>query len=115
MYDGRANSAQWQRDWQRDMGHYQNGPGAAGWQQLAAAAARRACQARGSGYTVVGIDFHEGHNDSPGSGARHRGDHLGWFFADFDGDINAAPYTLQARESRTWSATCKKTVRRSRR
>ena len=116
-YDGRPRGSpvQWQRDWQTDLGHYQTGPGAAGWQQLATEAARRACRAQGSGYSVVGVRFHEGHNDSPGIGNQHRGDHLGWFFRDTDGDLTTAPYTLQARESRTWSATCKKTIRRARR
>ena len=114
-YDGRASGAQWQRHWQRDKDHYQTGPGAAGWQQLATDVARRACRAQGSGYAVVGVHFHEGHNEIPGVGNQHRGDHLGWFFQDTDGDLTTAPYTLQARESRTWSATCKKTIRRARR
>ena len=107
----------WQLDWQTNIitrpGETDSSatPNAAWWQGQAetAAEAASACQARGAKYVAGSAKFGPGHNDNKGL----NGDNLGWFYGP---DLQAgSAYIYQARQSRTWTATCKKTVRRSRR
>ena len=82
-------------------------PETAWWQGQAEAVARNACRARG-GQAVSNVAFGQGHSNNKGS----HGDNLGWFYGpDLDETAN---YKFQARQSRTWTATCKKVIRRSR-
>ena len=98
----------WTVDWQTF-------PTAAYWQEKAASAATAACRARG-GDSVSKVAFGQGHNSfqqyDRGVADRDRGVGLGWFFRENDG---ALPYNYRARQSRTWTATCKKVTRRTRR
>ena len=84
-------------------------PSLARWQELLAAGAARACRARGGRYVAGSGEFGPGHDNNKGS----NGDNLGWFYGpDLD---TGALEKYQARQSRTWTATCKKTIRRTRR
>ena len=88
-------------------------PSAAWWQgqaeTAADAAAARLCQARGAKYVAGSAQFGPGHNHNKGL----NGDNLGWFYGP--NLESGGAYKYRARQSRTWTATCKKTVRRSRR
>ena len=88
-------------------------PNTAWWQgraeTAAEAAAASACQARGAKYVAGSARFGPGHNHNKGL----NGDNWGWFYGP-NLDTGGA-YKYQARQSRTWTATCKKTVRRARR
>ena len=78
------------------------------WQELLAAGAARSCRARGARYVAGSAELGPGHDNNKGS----HGNNLGWFYSpDRDGTAN---YKFQARQSRTWTATCKKTIRRTR-
>ena len=71
----------------------------------AAAAATSACRDRGGKYVAGSAKFGPGHNDNSGT----HGANLGWFYGpDLD---TGADYKYQSRQSRTWTATCKKTIR----
>ena len=87
-------------------------PNAAWWQgqaeTLAAASAARLCQARGAKYVAGSAQFGPGHNNNKGL----NGDNLGWFYGP--NLESGGVYKYRARQSRTWTATCKKTVRRTR-
>ena len=83
------------------------------WRDLAATAAGNACRARG-GKSVSNVDFGPGHNENPGSGQVFHGANLGWFFAEEEHFLNLGNFRARARQSRTWTATCKKVVRRNR-
>ena len=84
-------------------------PSLAQWQEWLAARAARACRDRGARYAAGSGEFGPGHDNDRGS----HGNNLGWFYGQ---DLEAgADYKYQARQSRTWTATCKKTVRRTRR
>ena len=89
-------------------------PSAAWWQgqaeTAADAAAARLCQARGAKYVAGSAQFGPGHNHNKGS----NGDNLGWFYGP-NLETGGSTYRYQARQSRTWTATCKKVIRRSRR
>ena len=85
-------------------------PAAEYWQTRVETAATRACRARGGRYVAGSAAFGAGHSDFSRSGLNH-GAGLGWFYVDNDETAN---YNHQARQSRTWTATCKKTIRRSR-
>ena len=83
-------------------------PSLARWQELLAAEPARACRARGGKYVAGSGEVGPGHDNNKGS----NGDNLGWFYGpDLD---TGALEKYQARQSRTWTATCKKTVRRTR-
>ena len=84
-------------------------PSAEYWQTRAETAAVSTCRARGARYVAGSAAFGPGHSDFSRSGLNH-GAGLGWFYVDND-ETN---YNHQARQSRTWTATCKKTVRRTR-
>ncbi len=81
------------------------------WQELADEVAGAACRERG--YRLARAVFGPGHDNRKGAGAWRQGDDLGWFYTD-DQD-GGAIHQYQAWQSRTWTATCKKTIRRSRR
>ena len=86
-------------------------PSAAYWQEIAETQAKAACRAQGYPQ-VTNVVFGQGHSANVGSGQndKFRGNGLGWFFYN-----RAAPnHRLSARQSRTWEATCKKVIRRTR-
>ena len=83
------------------------------WLALAADAARSACRARGAKYVAGSAEFGPGHSDDAGSGNRHHGNNLGWFVHD-DPHPTANAHRFRNRQSRTWTATCKKVIRRTR-
>ena len=91
-------------------------PTAAGWQALAEMAATATCRARGARYVAGSAAFGKGHdgNQPAANSAEWTGVGLGWFYTYrvAQGNPNARAY--QARQSRTWTATCKKTIRRTR-
>ena len=91
--------------------NHQATPSLAQWQELAETAAAGSCAARG--YRLSKVVIGPGHSRDTGVGARDHGDELGWFY--WNVDTRAGWYNYRARQSRTWMATCKKTVRRSRR
>ena len=66
----------------------------------------------GARYVAGSADFGPGHNIK-GYHGNDRGDGLGWFYDR--NEANLGIYIHRARESRAWTATCKKTVRRTRR
>ena len=89
-------------------------PSTADWNQMAATAAARACRARGARYMAGSASFGPGHSELAGSGnADYRGPSLGFMYRQVWNSGNTA-YSYQTRQSRTWEARCKKTVRRSR-
>ena len=86
-------------------------PSLAQWQELAETAAAGSCAARG--YRLSKVVIGPGHSRDTGAGLRDNGDELGWFY--WNTDTRAGWYNYRARQSRTWTATCKKTIRRTRR
>ena len=81
------------------------------WQELADTVAGAACRERG--YRLGRAAFGPGHDNRKGSGAWRQGDNLGWFYTENQSQVLNI-YKYQAWQSRTWTATCKKTVRRTR-
>ena len=81
------------------------------WQELADEVAGAACRSRG--YRLAKANFGPGHDDRKGNSFWRPGDNLGWFYSD-DQD-GGADHQYEAWQSRTWTATCKKTIRRTRR
>ena len=103
----RGNTAEWTVAWDTF-------PSAAYWQEIAETQAKAACRAQGYPQ-VSNVVFGRGHNSNPGTNAlpindRFRGNYLGWFFYNRHPSANR----LSARHSRTWTATCKKVIRRTR-
>ncbi len=84
------------------------------WMTQAEAAAVSACRSRGARYVAGSADFDRGHNANRGSGNEWHGDHLGWFYDNEQHSTNMNQYRARARQSRAWTATCKKTIRRTR-
>ncbi len=85
------------------------------WQELADTVAAAACRKRGSRF--VSAVFGPGHDNRKGTGAWQQGDNLGWFYTENQWTELGNPgagHAYQAWQSRTWTATCKKTVRRTR-
>ena len=83
------------------------------WTALAAAVAKEICREQHGGQSVSNVVIGQGHsNDRTPANNRDRGPHLGWFFDDVDDRSNIIRY--RARQSRTWTATCKKTTRHTR-
>ena len=64
---------------------------------------------------AAGVDFGKGHRRNVvGTTDVRRGVDdagLGWFVRE---DTDTYPWKYQARQSRTWTATCKKVIRRTR-
>ena len=90
-------------------------PSAAYWQDLAETQAQAACRAQGYP-SVTNVVFGRGHDNDKGTNTnpvndQPRGDYLGWFFYNRQPPPN---HRLSARQSRSWTATCKKVVRRTR-
>ena len=120
--DGDGNNA-WAMHWDtqafynpqrnnRLTGDYAS-PSTAEWKALATAAAKEVCRAQHGGQSVSNVVIGQGHsNDRTPVHNRDRGPHLGWFFDDVDDRGNVIRY--RARQSRTWTATCKKTTRHTR-
>ena len=118
--------SQWDMDWRTSAVTHRNNLGqrtAAGtattitpaqWRTLAEPRAVAACRARGARYVAGSADFGEGHNDNRGSGSAWHGDNLGWFYAEEEHSTSPGQFRARARQSRTWSATCKKVIRRNR-
>ncbi len=109
-----ADSLAWTLDWQTNIirrpGDADSAatPSLAQWQELLTAGAARACRARGGKYVAGSGEFGPGHNNNKGL----NGDNLGWFYGP---NLEmGSDYKYQARQSRTWTATCKKTIRRTR-
>ena len=86
-------------------------PDSAWWQGQAETAAASACRARGARYVADSAAFGRGHSSNKGAGVRDSGDYLGWFYWD---TVDGANYNYRARQSRTWTGTCIKKVRRNR-
>ena len=84
------------------------------WRDLADTAAGNACRARGARYVAGSADFGRGHNSNKGSGSQDNGDYLGWFYAEDEHQTSPGQFRARARQSRTWTATCKKVIRRTR-
>ena len=105
--DQDSGSRVWSNAWTLN---WQTFPSSATWQTLAETTAAAACRARGARYVAGSAAFGPGHSDFSRSGLNH-GDGLGWFYRDID---SSAGYDYQARQSRTWTATCKKVIRRTR-
>ena len=84
-------------------------PNTAWWQAQAVAAATAACRERGARYATGSAAFLAGHNGNNGSGANFIGDGLGLLY-----EQEAGYFNYRFRQSRTWSATCKKVIRRTR-
>ena len=83
------------------------------WIELAEAAAKSACRAQGYPQ-VTNVAFHAGHNGNngtPGNNANFVGHGLGLLVSENQG---GGSYQYQMRQSRTWTATCKKVIRRTR-
>ena len=99
-----GDSAEWTVPWATF-------PSAAYWQDLAETQAKAACRDRGYP-SVSNVVFKEGHSRDQGSNNndRDRGAGLGWYFYN----IGGSNHRFHARQSRTWEATCKKVVRRTR-
>ena len=90
-------------------------PGTELWMQWAAAAADRACRDQGYQYITGSAAIGPSHSENRGSGAPDdRGEGLGFFFRQVWNSGNTA-YSYQTRQSRTWTARCKKVIRGSRR
>jgi len=90
---------------------HQATPSLARWQELLTAEADRVCRSRGARYVDGSALIGPGHSREAGAGFFAHGSGLGWFYWDTDDGAN---YNYRARQSRTWTATCKKTIRRTR-
>ena len=86
------------------------------WLELAETQARAVCRAQHGGQSVSNVVLKRGHNQDQGhsltSHANYTGKYLGWFY--YDPTAPGYPYSSRARQSRTWTATCKKAIRRTR-
>ncbi len=86
-------------------------PSSEGWTELATARAKEVCREQHGGQSVANVVFGQGHsNDQALYNQRDHGPHLGWFF---DNTVDQY-HRYRARQSRTWTATCKKVIRRTR-
>ena len=90
-------------------------PDNAGWLELATARAKEVCRAQHGGQSVSNVAIGRGHNREIGNSDHNNldftGEHLGWFHDDREPSGN---FRHRARQSRSWTATCKKTIRRTR-
>ena len=121
-----GSSILWEMDWRtsaltRRSGQTRTAAGTATtitpaqWMTQAETAAVSACRSRGARYVAGSADFGRGHNANRGSGNNWHGDNLGWFYDNEQHSTDTNRYRARARQSRTWMAVCKKTVRRTRR
>ena len=91
-------------------------PTAVGWTNGAVILARNSCAERNLDYVAGSAKFGRGHSDPNQNGhndgrAYDTGDNLGWFLDQLSGGPN---WRYRAQQTRTWTALCKKVVRRSR-
>ena len=90
-------------------------PDNAGWLEIAETVARSVCRAQHGGQSVSNVAIGRGHNREVGNTNQGHldftGEHLGWFHWDHEGNQN---FRHSARQSRSWTATCKKVIRRTR-
>ena len=107
-----AQYVNWTLDWRTNRiarPHEADGPAMpslAEWQALLTAGAAQSCRARGARYVPGSAVIGPGHSNHQGS----HGNNLGWFYGpDLD---RSAKYKFEARQSRTWTATCEKVTRR---
>ena len=126
---GSGGSNDWKFDWRTRAKTGNGGPAAAsgntlteaGWIAKAETAAIAACKAKGGKYVKGSADFGMGHNRDSGVGGDplfYKGPGHGWFYAKAGHSVLSlrnSQFYYKARESRTWSATCTKRVRGSRR
>ena len=91
-------------------------PNSAEWRDLAKAVALRICRERGYP-KATNVVIGPGHNREPGHAnmnhANWVGANLGWFFAETDTHASPNVHAYIGRQSRTWTATCKKVIRRN--
>ena len=84
------------------------------WLELAETQARAVCRAQHGGQSVSNVAFGRGHNRVIGNTDHNHqdftGEHLGWFHDN----LSDSYQQHRARQSRSWTATCKKTIRRTR-
>ena len=83
------------------------------WTAMAEAAAKRACRAQGYPQ-VTNVAFgrgYNGNNDNDRRSVEYKGDYLGLLHGP---NTAASGFQYKMRQSRTWSATCKKVIRRTR-
>ena len=86
------------------------------WQERADTVAGAACRKRGA--RLVSAVFGPGHDDRKGNLGGSPGDNLGWFYTEnqwTELGNSGNGHAYQAWQSRTWTATYKKTIRRTRR
>ena len=84
------------------------------WQEMAETAAKSACRAQGYPQ-VTNVAFHAGHNGNNGAvtTAEYVGNGLGLLLSE-NRATNPGQHIYRMRQSRTWTATCKKVIRRTR-
>ena len=87
-------------------------PTTAEWTALAAAAADRACRDQGYRYAAGSAQIGMGHSNDRGPISDDLGPGLGFFLRKVTSGAN---FQYHGRQSRTWTATCKKVLRGSRR
>ena len=95
QYYGQGSTTDWTRDWRTSPDRGTD------WQMLAETVAAKACRALG--YRLGSAAFGPGHSQNAGVGAEFNGAGLGWFYRS---TIPPPNIRYQARQSRTWSATC---------
>ena len=123
---GPTHGADWAINWQTQAyykpsdGSLLTGsarPSSEVWTELATARAKEVCREQHGGQSVSNVVFGRGHSDHSnphGGAATDRGPYLGWFFDDTLGEGWSPNFRSRARQSRTWTATCKKVIRRTR-
>ena len=83
------------------------------WENKAAEAAGRACRARGARPVAGSAQFRMGHSQNRGPSSNDLGPGLGFFLRTITGGPGGS-INIAVRQSRTWTATCKKVIRRNR-
>ena len=90
-------------------------PNRAWWQGQAEAAAARACRARGARLVAGSAALGMGHSENSADDAlNYSGPGLGFFFRRINHPSVPGSFRYQTRQSRTWTATCLKKIRRNR-
>ena len=85
------------------------------WRELVAELAGRACRARGARYAAGSAEFGQGHSENVNIAGKNLGPYLGIFWWRVNHPTPGNPnFQYNSRQSRTWSATCKKVIRRNR-
>ena len=84
------------------------------WRELVAELAGRACRARGARYAAGSAEFGRGHSENVSITQKNLGPYLGIFWWQVDNPDIVGTFQYNSRQSRTWTATCKKVIRRNR-